>query len=363
MYEFERESSRNSDLATSILRKEISIMKAFNIFFIFIMFVLFLQSGCKSQQSDSVYKVDSWLKMGSKPNSYEIGKDKSVKYGDEQTYFIKSIADVDSGFGAMAKMIKPEQYLSKRVKFTGYIKTDNLVHWGGMWMRVDGVVAGLSLGFDNMGNRPIKGTTDWTKYEIVLDVPKNSSALYCGVLIEGNGQMWIPDFTLEIVGNDVSVTNMLKDQINISKDYGELPDKLKNIPDGIEIVNTPDLVYASKDEKDTVNYYWIFNTTVKPVKEDLEITEFGSYTWILDHWEFKTVTGEPFTKDNFADWYRCKGGKMKKGNSYKDKHNWYRSSELVEAMSMWYYIGKNEKGEMFKGTSLVECLPILKRSK
>jgi hypothetical protein len=66
------------------------------------------------------------------------------------------------------------------------------------------------LGFDNMRNRPIAGTNDWQKYEIVLDVPDNSTGVFYGVLIHGNGQAWLGDFSFEIVGDDVKTTNMLK---------------------------------------------------------------------------------------------------------------------------------------------------------
>jgi hypothetical protein len=79
-----------------------------------------------------------------------------------------------------------------------------------MWMRIDGPTSGEMLGFDNMKNRPIEGTNDWQKYEIVLDVPDNSTGVFYGVLIHGNGQAWLGDFSFEIVGDDVKTTNMLK---------------------------------------------------------------------------------------------------------------------------------------------------------
>jgi hypothetical protein len=71
-------------------------------------------------------------------------------------------------------------------------------------MRVDG--AGSLLAFDNMQNRPIKGTTDWKRYDVVLDVPPEAKALAFGLLLAGNGQIWFDDLRLEVVDRSVAVT-------------------------------------------------------------------------------------------------------------------------------------------------------------
>jgi hypothetical protein len=102
----------------------------------------------------------------------------------------------------------PEDYLGKRVKLSGYIKSQNVLAWAGMWFRIDGDPREKELGFDNMQNRPIKGTTDWKKYEIVLDVPMNSKYIAYGVLLSSMGKVWIDDLHFEIVSKDTPVTNI-----------------------------------------------------------------------------------------------------------------------------------------------------------
>jgi hypothetical protein len=62
------------------------------------------------------------------------------------------------------------------------------------------------LGFDNMEPRAVKGTTDWTRYEIVLDVPTTAAALAFGVLLAGNGEVWMDDLKFDIVPSTVPVT-------------------------------------------------------------------------------------------------------------------------------------------------------------
>ena len=65
------------------------------------------------------------------------------------------------------------------------------------------------MSFDNMQGRPIKGTNDWTRYEIVLDVPQPATNLAFGVLLDGQGKLWIDDIQFQIVDSSVPTTGNL----------------------------------------------------------------------------------------------------------------------------------------------------------
>jgi hypothetical protein len=99
----------------------------------------------------------------------------------------------------------PENYLGKKIKLTCYIKSVDVKKWAGMWMRVDGSNR-KTLGFDNMQDRPIKGTTNWTQYEIILKVPKEAINVSYGVLTSGTGEVYIDDFEFKIVSDDYKNT-------------------------------------------------------------------------------------------------------------------------------------------------------------
>jgi len=315
--------------------------------------------NCKAQPNENTKDLDGWFKAGSKPESYEIGKE-AEDYNGGNVYYLKSTDQVNEGFGTIMRYIKPQQYIGKRLRLSCYIKTDNLDSWTGMWMRVDGNVVDKMLGFDNMSTRPIKGTTDWQKYEIVLDVPETAVGIAYGVLMNGSGQTWMNGISFDVVDSDVETTNMWKDiPVNDHPDYSNLPDKLKNIPDGIKVSNSPDSVFASYNKTDSM-YYWFFSTSVSSDK-DIEITEFGSYTWYTYQWVFGTVTGKPFGKEDFHEWYHCRNAKLKKGKVYTDNHNWSRMGAVVGFTALWYYIGKDKNGNLVKGTAIVDCLPELKK--
>lgn len=169
-----------------------------------------LSLNCAKGQ-DTKEDMDGWFKAGSKPGFYEIGIT-DERYNDKTVYYIKSTENVENGFGTIMKQIPSGEYSGKRVMLSGYIKNEKVDNKAGMWMRIDGNAQGLMLGFDNMSDRPINGTTDWGKYEIVLDVPDSSVNIAYGVLLSGNGNVWLSALSFEVVGNDITTTDMLKDK-------------------------------------------------------------------------------------------------------------------------------------------------------
>ena len=71
------------------------------------------------------------------------------------------------------------------------------------------------LRFDNMGDRPIRATTDWSKYEIVTDVPETSAHISFDVLLTGGGRIWFDTMQFEIVGVEIPTTTKILPYKNI----------------------------------------------------------------------------------------------------------------------------------------------------
>jgi hypothetical protein len=74
----------------------------------------------------------------------------------------------------------------QRVAIRAWIKTEN-AESARLWMRID--AADRVLALDNMDFRSVSGTTDWSLYEIVMDVPVDAVALVYGVFMVGMGRM------------------------------------------------------------------------------------------------------------------------------------------------------------------------------
>ena len=104
-----------------------------------------------------------------------------------------------SDFKAWAFTI-PDNYPGKKITLTGYIKTENVEDgYAGLWMRID-----PSIAFDNMNKNGAKGTTDWTKYEITLEMnPEKTKQIVIGGLLVGKGKMWLDNLSVSIDGKDI----------------------------------------------------------------------------------------------------------------------------------------------------------------
>lgn len=158
-----------------------------------------------------------WFKAGSKPESYEMGVDKGAHNG-KNAATIRSIDKKINGFGTLMQNSAPNEYWGKRVRMTAFVKTKDVTEWAGIWFRIDQKGSHTPLGFDNMLNgkkdRSIRGTNDWKKYDIVLDVPDNAINLAYGALLVGTGQIWFDDVKFEVVGTDVATTGIVEQEQN-----------------------------------------------------------------------------------------------------------------------------------------------------
>ncbi len=145
-----------------------------------------------------------WFVAGSKPASYEAGTDAQAAYNGHFSAYLKSKEPVSNGFGTLMQEFRAEKYAGKRLCLSAFIKSDAVQDWAGLWMRVD--KGSQSVAFDNMQDRPIKGTTGWQNYQVVLDVPQDATGIFLGVLLGGTGEVWLNSVKLEVVGSGVATT-------------------------------------------------------------------------------------------------------------------------------------------------------------
>ena len=155
---------------------------------------------------------EGWFRAGSLPESYEMGVEAGAGQNSENAATIKSIDKKINGFGTLMQNCRPDQFLGKRVRMSGYVKSlnvdpDSQRDWAGLWIRVDKKGTDEPLSFDNMSDRPIKGTTEWQKYELVVDVPLHAINIAYGALLAGTGQIWFDNLNFEIVDHTVPTTS------------------------------------------------------------------------------------------------------------------------------------------------------------
>jgi hypothetical protein len=145
-----------------------------------------------------------WLLRGSHPEDYETGVDPSPGPGVKASAYIRSRSSQPQSFGTLMQTFQSGNYQGERLRLSGSVKARGLANWAGLWMRVDG--RREELGFDNMKDRKIKGSTDWKPYSIVLDVPRESEDIAFGIMLVGKGQAWVSDLKFEVVSKGVPTT-------------------------------------------------------------------------------------------------------------------------------------------------------------
>jgi hypothetical protein len=106
----------------------------------------------------------------------------------------------------LSEKIPLAAYRGKRVRVSGYLRSADAT-LGSFWLRVDG--PGGVEAFDNMNDRALSGTNDWTPFAIVLDVPEDARGLIAGLLLQGHGTMWADDLRIDVVDFRVPSTTTM----------------------------------------------------------------------------------------------------------------------------------------------------------
>ena len=202
----QNESNRLSRLPFAINKQTLDNYRLIAVVAALLLFALGAIAYSSSLTAITPDPPPGWLVNGSDLPNYEVIVDTTVKHSGKASARIKFIAGKADGFGGLMQMFKADDYHGKRVRMSAWLKSED-ADSAQLWLRLDG--AKSMLGFDNMQDRGVKGTSDWKKFEITLDVPANTVNVAFGAMVVGKGLAWVDDFNFEVVGQDVAPTNML----------------------------------------------------------------------------------------------------------------------------------------------------------
>ena len=155
-----------------------------------------------------------WGGGTSRPQDYEFGTAPADGATGKNAAYIKGKPGAAANaYFIMLQCIRADDYVGKRMRLSARLKT---VDSSGeqLFMRVDGPPAANGelnkvLSFYNMSDRPIRGTTDWKNYYVVLDVPQSAAKICFGfILVGGKGEAWADDFSLDAVSKDIPLSTV-----------------------------------------------------------------------------------------------------------------------------------------------------------
>jgi C-terminal processing protease CtpA/Prc len=126
--------------------------------------------------------------------------DDEIVHGGSWAGRIERTAESPGEFSALTTMI-PMDFAGTTIELRGFLRTEGVEGWAGLWMREDGESGAVA--FDNMQNRAVKGTTEWTEYSIRLPVHQDGRNVFFGALLAGTGKVWVDDIQLLVDGKHV----------------------------------------------------------------------------------------------------------------------------------------------------------------
>jgi len=146
-----------------------------------------------------------WLTLGHWRFPYETVIDSSESHSGQQSLRIKYLSPrpyrPQFGYGGMFQEIPAKYVAGKRVRFSGWIRTEGITDgYAGLWWSAFGPDIAMGASMWQTGPR---GTTPWSPYEIVLDIPAGADQVYFGPEMEGNGTAWFDGLVVEADGHPV----------------------------------------------------------------------------------------------------------------------------------------------------------------
>lgn len=164
-----------------------------------------------------------WKLMGN--NSAKVFSDFNEKQQGKASAVIES--EGTEGFRAIMYTL-PNNYAGRKITLSGYLKTENVTDgFAGLWMRIDPDVA-----FNNMQNIGLKGTNDWKKYEVTLNMsPENTQQIVIGALLSGKGKIWVDNLKVSIDGKDIDHAKIFEKKltkVELDKEFDK-GSKISNI--------------------------------------------------------------------------------------------------------------------------------------
>lgn len=131
----------------------------------------------------------------------------------------------------------------KRVEYSIHMRTRDAMPGAHIVFRAENA-DGRVVAFYNMAERWVRGTADWMRYSVVIDVPENAVVIFVGATLIGTGTLWIDDAGLQAVSATSPLTQRPQplNFYNLVVDPGSLPAELRNT--GFEVtVNRPQSDY------------------------------------------------------------------------------------------------------------------------
>jgi hypothetical protein len=154
--------------------------------------------------------IKSWLISGSNAG-YEVTLNEKIFHSGKKSASMQGGPLTNTNYPCnLLQTIKADAYRGKRMRLSAFVQSSR---GSGHSYRA---VLGFRIVGENMQvlgegkvrlDRFINLSTDWKKFESVLDIPGNAQLIEFGVTMQGLGQTWVDSLSFEEVSRQVPVTS------------------------------------------------------------------------------------------------------------------------------------------------------------
>jgi hypothetical protein len=152
--------------------------------------------------------VGGWALTGSNPQAYEVRCEDPGSACLVPLLRTRATASPPLGTASLTHGESAIPWRGHRVVVKAELKAGRIDGWAALWMRIDGA-NDAPLAFDNMQNRPLRGTSAFRWHRVVLDVPPEAERLTFGVLLHGPGAVFIRELQFEEAEPEEPTTDLM----------------------------------------------------------------------------------------------------------------------------------------------------------
>ena len=150
---------------------------------------------------------NDWIKWGDS----ELKTDSTNAISGKNCLFI-NVKEGES-FGSVAYKL-PSNFKGKKITLEGFMKYENATDgFVGLLIRID--KDGQSIGFDNMQNQKLQGTSEWKKHKVTIEFKENADHIFVAGILVGKGKAWFDNFKVTIDGKPIESLKPIEKELSI----------------------------------------------------------------------------------------------------------------------------------------------------
>jgi serine/threonine protein kinase len=157
-----------------------------------------LREQLESQRRLAVTPPSGWSFYGDSPD-FDCGVTQDATRSGHVAYLRSRSAQI-LGSALLAQSVAAAEYAGKRVRVSAFLKSAAVDVYAALIFRT------TQESFEHPIEARLRGSNDWDRYEVVLDVPTAQRTILIGVRLFGAGTVWADDFNIEAVDQSVPLT-------------------------------------------------------------------------------------------------------------------------------------------------------------